>query len=66
MLVVTRLACLSCFWIPVITDLRGELLSFPKDSVPLVFSKKQLWPNPEVSIQGKTSIFLQASGFVQW
>lgn len=41
MSVVTRLACLSCFWTAVITDLRGELPSFPKHSVPLVFSKKR-------------------------
>lgn len=61
---VTGLACLSCFWIAVISDLRGELPSFPKDSIPLVFSKKQRWPNPEVLVQAKTCIFSQASGFV--
>lgn len=40
MSVVTRLAYLSCFCIAVIADLRGELPSFPKDSILLVFSKK--------------------------
>jgi len=57
MSVVTRLACVTCFWIAAITDLRGELPSLPKDSIPLVFSKKHCWPNPEVLIQAKTCIF---------
>lgn len=62
----TRLVCLSCLWIAAITDLRGELPSFPKDSIPLVFSlKKAVWAKSLSPLIRQKLVSSQAFRFVQ-